>query len=127
MLLATVPGMALCVVVRMTYAPSPLDGYATGQVLSYLDDRLLALATPNGLISLFLAFGLAWIPAAYALAACRVPLLLKRWSWLIVIVIIGALLGAGNFGWTTFNAFPVAMPLTSLGLSGWLAQACASR
>jgi len=44
-----------------------------------------------------------------------------------VIVIIGVLLGAGNFGRTTFTAFPVVMPLASLGLSSWLAQACASR
>lgn len=122
MLLATVPGIALYVVVRMTFAPSPLDGYATGQVLSYLDDQLLALSTPNGLINLFFAFGLAWIPAVYALAACKVPLLLKRWSWLIVIVFVGVLLGAGNFGRTTFSAFPVVMPLAALGLSSWLAQ-----
>ena len=98
LLLATVPGIALYVVVRMAYAPSPLDGYVTGRVLSYLDDQLLALATPNGLINLFLAFGLTWIPALYALAVCQVPPLLRRWSWLIVIVIVGVLLGAGNLG-----------------------------
>jgi hypothetical protein len=126
MLLATVPGIALYVLVRFKYAPSPLDGYVTGQVLSYFDDQLLALTRPNGLVNLFLAFGLAWIPAVYALAACRVPRLLRRWSWLVAIVFVGVLLGAGNLGRTTFTAFPVVMPLAALGLSSWLGQAAES-
>lgn len=123
LLLATVPGIALYGVLRLTAAPSPLDGYATGQVLGLVDDQLRTLLTPHGLVSLFLSFGLAWIPALYALAAGQPPPLLRRWSWLIVIVLVGVLLGAGNLGRSTFSAFPVVMPLAALGLSRWLEKA----
>lgn len=123
MLLATVPGIALYALVRMTFAPSPVDDYVTGQILSRVDDQLRALLTVNGLLNVFLSFGIAWIPALYALVACKVPILLRRWVWLIPIVVVGVILGAGNWGRTTFSAFPVVMPLASLGLSRWLTPA----
>lgn len=123
MLLAAVPGVVLYVVVRLSLAPSPLDSYATGQILSYVDDQLRALATPNGLINLFLSFGLAWIPAIYALTVSKSPALLKRWSWLIVIVLVGVVLGSGNLDRSLFSAFPVVIPLAALGLCDWLARA----
>lgn len=120
MLFATTPAILLHIWVRFTIAPSPLDKVLRGETLQYLNCQLLTLTTPNGLINLFLSFGPAWIPAIYALRACKVNLLLKRWSWLILIVFIGVLLLYGNFGRNTFSAFPVVIPLASLGLSKWL-------
>lgn len=124
MLFVVVPGILLYGVVRVTFALSPLDDYITGGTLRYCTTQLLYLTTPNGLINVFLSFGFAWIPALYALTRCKIPLLLKRWSWLILIIFIGVLLGRGDLGRSTFNAFPVVIPLASLGLSRWLAKSC---
>lgn len=123
MLLATLPGLALYALVRVAFAPSAVDDYVTGQFLSHVGDQFKALLTLNGLLNLFLSFGIAWIPALYALIACRIPSLLRRWSWLLAIVLVGVLLGQGNWGRSTFTAFPVVMPLAALGLSNWLAWA----
>lgn len=120
MLFVLVPGLLLYGVVRVKFALSPLDDYITGGTLRYCPTQLLRLITPNGLINVFLSFGFAWIPALYALARCKIPLLLKRWSWLILIIFMGVLLGRGDLGRSTFNAFPVVIPLASLGLSCWL-------
>lgn len=132
MLMAILPGITLYVVMHVTLAPSPLDDYATQDLIarvqhggvmklfSHLDDQLLALTTVNGIIRLMLSFGIAWIPALYALIFCDVPLTLKRWSWLLVIVIGVVLLTGESLGSGTFTAFPVVLPLAAVGLNSCL-------
>lgn len=118
LVLAALPGVAAYVVVRLA-SPAPLDAYVSGEILQYVESQLRFVGTPNGLINLFTAFGLAWFPAIYVLATGRAPRLLKRWSWLLPLVTVGVLVGAGNLGRSMFTAFPVVMPLAALGLTQW--------
>ncbi len=67
-----------------------------------------------------MAFGLAWIPAIYAYARTKLPALLLPWLWLLLIVFVGVLLGAGNLGRSTFTAFPVVIPAAAYGLMCFL-------
>lgn len=120
MLLAAIPGVMIYAIIRINLAPYQLNEYITGTVLNDAGKQIAGLLSPNGLINLFLSFGFAWIPAFYVLAAGKVPLLLKRWSWLILFVFTGVILGAGNFGRSTFTAFPVVFPLAAIGISKWL-------
>lgn len=128
MFLTSIPAVLLHIWVRFTIAPSPLlDKVLTGWTLKYIKYQLLLLITPNKLINLFLSFGLGWIPAIYALTACKVNSLLRRWSWLILVVFIGVLLEGSNFARNTFSAFVVVIPLASLGLSKYLADVTKDR
>lgn len=75
----------------------------------------------NRLLTVFLSYGLAWIPALYAIKYRIAPLLLRRWSWIIIFLIPGGLI-LGNVDRNLFYfGFPVVIPLASLGLSKWLA------
>lgn len=74
----------------------------------------------NCLVKMFLSFGLLWIPALYALKYGKGALLLRRWSWFIVIVIVGSIVFAGNLDRNIFVAFPVVIPLAVCGLSQWV-------
>jgi hypothetical protein len=121
MLLTVLPAIVLYKVVAYPIgSPLSIAGWIISKAPLSLQEQLLAIVTPRGLVKLFFSFGLAWIPAIYALVVCKVPLLLRRWSWLILIVFLGDLFFLGNFDRTTFNAFPVVIPLAALGLSKWL-------
>jgi hypothetical protein len=120
MLLATLPAVLIYVIVRSHMPAFPARRHDFGLLMEVVSGQLSVLATPRGLIKLFFSFSLAWIPAIYALAKCRVPLLLRRWSWAIPIVFLGVLILKGNFDRTMFSIFPVVIPLAALGLSSWL-------
>lgn len=74
----------------------------------------------NGLVKIFLSFGLLWIPALYAIICRDAPGLLKRWSWLLIIIMIVAI-SLGNIDRIIFNTFPIVIPLAVIGLSKFLA------
>lgn len=121
MLLTILPAIVLYKVVAYpTDSPLFLARVLISKAPLSLQEQLSAIVTPRGLVKLFFSFGLTWIPAIYALVACKVPVLLRRWSWLILIVFLGDLFLFGNFDRTTFSAFPVVIPLAALGLSKWL-------
>jgi hypothetical protein len=120
MLLISLISIALYIFVCFTVEVLPLERVVLGHTLKAFKDQLLILISPRGLLRLFFSFGLLWIPAIYALVKCKVPVLLKRWVWLIPIVLLGILLLNGNFDRILFSAFPIAIPLAALGLSRWL-------
>ena len=122
MLLATIPGVMIYAIIRINLAPYQLGEYITGTVLSNAGKQIVGLLSPNALINLFLSFGFSWIPAFYVLATGKVPLLLKRWSWLILFIFAGILIqpGMGSVGRYMFCAFPVVVPLAAIGISKWL-------
>jgi len=66
----------------------------------------------NRLLDLFSSFGPVWFFAFYALFLPKVPVLLRKWSWLILI----ALFMAGNTGRILFPVFPVVIPLAVFGI-----------
>ena len=127
MLLTSLISIALFIFVRFTVTASHLGNLSVKAAISPLipypnifKSQLLILISPRGLLRLFFSFGLVWMPAIYALVRCKVPALLKRWVWLIPILLLGILLFEGNFDRITFSAFPIVIPLATLGLSRWL-------
>lgn len=61
----------------------------------------------NHLLDLFSAYGFLWIPALYTLFFLKPYLLLRRWSWLILII----LMVGGDGGRILFLSFPILIPL----------------
>jgi len=66
----------------------------------------------NRLLDLFSSFGPVWFFAFYALFLPKLPVLLRKWSWLIVIV----LFIAGSAGRILFPVFPLVIPLALFGI-----------
>lgn len=123
-----IPGVIVYIILRFTTGTSPMDGYVTGKVLGYMGAQIRYILSVNGLINLFFSFGLAWIPFGYALLKkVRSPVLLRRWCWLTAIVFVGVILGAGNLSRAMFSAFPVVMPMASLGLIRYLLEEVAHK
>jgi len=120
MLLATLPAILIHIIIRSHMPALPVRRHDFVFLLEVVSGQLSVLATPRGLIKLFFSFSLACIPAIYALVKCKVPLLLRHWSWAIPIVFLGVLILKGNFDRTMFSIFPVVIPLAALGLSSWL-------
>jgi len=94
------------------------DGYTSGSILSLSRYQLRWLFSMSGVVDIFMAFALAWPLAIFALIRCEVPQILRSWIYLIPIVIIGVILGAGNLSRSTMAAFPVIIPLAAIGLKG---------
>jgi hypothetical protein len=122
LLALTTPAVGAYAIVRVA-SGAPTDAYVTGQVLGFVPQELAAFASLNGFLNLCTAFGIAWVPAIYAFFRCDLPPLLGRWSWLLPMVFLGVVLGAGNPGRSVFSAFPVVEPLAAIGLSTWVARA----
>ena len=111
LLAASIPSLAVFALV-VSGAGVPLD--------SAMQPTLRTLMSVAGAADLFACFGLAWIPAGYALLRVDVPPLLRRWSWLLPIVLV--LVFVTNASWTrnVFTAFPAVFPLAALGLTEWV-------
>lgn len=67
----------------------------------------------NHLLDLFTAFGFLWVPALYALFFLKPYPLLRRWSWLILII----LMVGGDGGRILFLSFPIVIPLVIYWIS----------
>ena len=120
-LVATIPALALYLV-SSAYGASQLPDYLLRSPLAPLEpgrEGLRALGTLNGWLKLFLSFGLAWVPALYALFRCQIPELLWRWRWWILIVLAVVLATAVNLARIPFAAFPVVAPLAAVALHSW--------
>ena len=88
-------------------------------------EALRYLSTPSGWLAIFFAFGLAWVPAVYALWRTQIPVLLRRWIWLMPLIALGILLATGsaaNMSRLLFLGFPVVMPLAARGVAHFLRE-----
>ena len=94
--------------------------YFDMELISQARERLLLAAHFNKLLDLFSSFGMLWIPALYALIYGKLPALLRRWSYLIVITVVVIFLFSLNLGRILFNTFPVVIPLALYGIRGML-------
>lgn len=113
---AMLPGAACYLAAMIAWRPATA-GYAASLVTGlYWRDFLQDGHGPNVLLSLALAFGIHWVLAGYALARCQVPALLRRWVWLVPVVLAGVVIGGGAFMRNTFTLFPVIIPLSALAL-----------
>jgi hypothetical protein len=120
MLAASAPSLAvLAIVVARSGNALSAGGFAP------LD--IGALANPKVAFELIVAFGLAWIPAGYALLRVDVPPLLKRWSWLLPLVLAVALVAGASWSRSAFMAFPAVVPLAALGLAEWVRRGTPTR
>lgn len=87
-----------------------------GLLVSNVKYGLLSMTRFNKIIDLFSSFGILWIPALYALMRPDTPLLLHRWSYSIVIMLVVIFLGGLNLGRMLFYVFPVVIPLALYGM-----------
>ena len=90
------------------------------KLTSQAREALFSAAHFNKLLDLFSSFGLLWIPALYALMHAKLPALLRRWSYLIVIMVAVIFLFRLDLGRILFNTFPVVIPLALYGIRGML-------
>lgn len=116
------PGIFVYSILCLSWRTPLLGGYVRVEHLVELLGHIRRLSSVNGLIDLFFSFGLVWILFVYALVKVDLPLLLRRWFWLVPIVFAGVIWGIGNFSRSMFSAFPVVIPVAALGLSRWLTQ-----
>ncbi len=94
--------------------------YFDMRLISQARENLLFAAHFNKLLDLFSSFGMLWIPALYALMYGKLPALLRRWSYLVVIVVVAIFLFSFGLGRILFNTFPVVIPLALYGIRGML-------
>ena len=119
MLAASIPSLAVFALVVARSGNPP-----TGSADLFLDFG--ALMNPKVAFELFVAFGLAWIPAGYALLRVDVPLLLKRWAWVLPMVLVPPFLVGSSWSRCAWMAFPVVVPLAALGLAAWVRHGISS-
>lgn len=117
-LFSLVPITIIYLFIRFYIYPDPADDFFRLKYIFFFKDQLFALFHFNTMLDLFSSFGLLWIPAIYALTLTKLPLLLKRWSWLAIIILVMTILlnDGGNFGRHSFNAFPIVIPLAMYGI-----------
>ena len=83
-------------------------------------DQLRRLFTPNGFVDIVSSFNLFWIPAVFAAFRLPYPSILRRWLWIIALLMAMILLLGGNYGRILFMAFPVVIPLALVGIRHWI-------
>lgn len=119
-----VPGTVAFLIFRFVLYPDPAgsDFFSIEKVPDFVD-QVRGILTPNGLIDLVSSFSLFWIPAAFAMFRLSYPSILRRWLWLIPLLMVMVLFLGGNFGRILFLAFPVVIPLALIGLRHWIVSA----
>lgn len=122
-----IPGFILYLGI-MFFMLGKYQGYQFGQTAAFFGKEIHRLSHPlfsasiyiRKIMNLFFTFGLNWPPFIYALMYCKIPLLLKRWSWFVLIIFAGVVITSANIMLSFFITFPVVIPLAVIGLSSWL-------
>ncbi|MCX5704021.1 MAG: hypothetical protein NT066_06000, partial [Candidatus Omnitrophica bacterium] len=102
---------------RFYIAPDPEEAQFILPLALVIKNQLFYLShlnSVNHMLDLFSAFGLLWIPAFYTLFFLKPYFLLRRWSWLILIILI---VGGGYSGRLVFLSFPIVIPLAIYWIS----------
>jgi hypothetical protein len=84
--------------------------------------QLHDMLTPNGIIYIVSSFNLLWIPAAVAAFQLPYPSILRRWLWLVSLIIAMIIFLNGSYGRSLFLTFPVIIPLALIGIRHWVSQ-----
>lgn len=120
-LLAAIGGLALAVYLVAARSHPPLAAHVARSVrFEYAETSLSHFFRANGWLNLYLAFGLAWIPAIAALRLRATPLILRRWAWILPVLFIGCILEGENINRGMFAMFPIVIPLATWGLNRWI-------
>jgi len=90
--------------------------------------QLNSLFRFNKLADLISSFGLLWLPALYALGERKIDLQIRKWSYLIIFVLVIILLlnVDGNFGRLLFMSFPIVIPLALYGIRSMVGKTAES-
>ena len=116
-----IPGTVAYLLVRYFLFPDPGGGsFFSVEAATRFPLQLATLVSPNGLVDWVSSFSLFWIPAIYAFIRCPIPPLLRRWCWLIPIVILMILFLSGNLGRVLFLSFVAVIPLALIGIREWM-------
>ena len=112
---------------RFYLYPDSAERYFNLVYLFRFTQQIFSLVHCNVLLDLFSSFGLLWAFALYALFYSGTPVLLKRWSWLVLLILGMIVFLGGNFGRIAFKAFPIVIPLALYGIRALLAQSARHR
>lgn len=118
-----VPGTMAFLIFRFVLNPDPGGSFFSIENASHYVDQLRAMATPNGSIDLISSFGLIWFPACFSVFRLSYPSILRRWLWVVPLLVFMIVFLEGNFGRILFLAFPVIIPLALVGLENWIVLA----
>jgi hypothetical protein len=110
MLLASVPAILAYLLFGFYLRLGVAEDFFRITLMGTAMRQLVSLTHPNRILDLFSSFGLVWFPALFALAKPETPVLLKRCSCLIIVIIAIIILTGVNLG--RFLAFPVVIPLS---------------
>lgn len=120
LVVALAPAVILYLLWRIWGASTVGDSVAVGPIGTRLWANLTRLPNLHELLTITMAFGLLWIPALWALLRGSLPMLLSRWAWFILaLLVFNRMMGLGNVRHATAG-FIVVVPLAVLGLSRWL-------
>jgi hypothetical protein len=116
-----IPGTLAFLIFRFILDPDPGGSSVVEiELASGFVDQLRHMLTPNGLIDITSSFNLFWIPAAFAAFCLPYPSILRRWLWIVPVLMAMILLHGGNYGRILFMAFPVVIPLALVGIRYWI-------
>ncbi|MHB8624647.1 MAG: hypothetical protein ACYDEO_00435 [Aggregatilineales bacterium] len=119
--LVLLPGTAAYMVFRYIIYPDPSGAsFFSLELMGGIAGQLHSFLTPNGLVDWISSFNLFWIPAIYALIRLPKPVLIRRWLWMIPIVLAMIILLEGDLGRILFLTFPVVIPLALIGIQHWM-------
>jgi hypothetical protein len=124
LLAATAPGVLAYAAVRFWLAPDPAEGGGTLAIVAAHPELSLEWVTsvvtsPARLLDLAASFGLLWLPAVAALRSSATPPILRRWFWIVPLLLLLIAVAFWNLGRVLFHAFPVVVPLAAIGLERW--------
>jgi hypothetical protein len=116
-----IPGTLAFLIFRFVlYPESGGSSFFSLEETSNFVEQLRGMFTPNGFVDIASSFNLFWIPAAFAVFHPPYPSILRRWLWLIALLMAMILLLGGNYGRILFLAFPVVIPLALVSIRHWI-------
>ncbi len=82
--------------------------------------QLHGMLTANGFIDVVSSFNLFWIPAGVAVWHLSYPSILRRWLWLVPLIMAMIVFLGGSYGRVLFLTFPIIIPLALFGIQHWI-------
>ena len=82
-----IPSIVIYALVRCMIPPSAGGGVLEAWYKPTFLDYIRSLFIPDRTLDLLSSFGVLWLFAALSLFSSEVPIILKRWSWFILVVL----------------------------------------
>jgi len=122
MFLAVLPAVVAYAAVRLLWQPVAadfLDQMFAANSLDRVGAAFRNLFSVTGIKYVFLTFGLLWLPFAYTVARVELPIILRKWGYVVPLLLVGPpLLGVHHIMRYLTAAFPVIVLVVLFGIRG---------